>query len=171
MLVDLLNIISILPSDGQDFAFAIARGLDTQSQSISRVFSNAEVKALPTTPITIIPSPNDGSLLIPFRAFLGLRSVAGYTNFDITFSLKLNYQAPGVDKFSFGSGVDLILGSASNVAMPYTLGGADSFTGIAPSAINKPLQLSATNGAAGNLTGGNAANSLLVTVFFVSLNV
>lgn len=147
------------------------------------VFTNAQVLALPTTPLTVLPTVA-GSLIVPLKIMAQWNTIAGiYTNIDaagylafevnsITFSDFLGNDATTTPALT---DLTTALGTASNPPWSFdafrsTVDPASAGWGAGPeevSAAAGPLQLFCNNGGSGNLTGGNAANSLTVDVWYV----
>ena len=144
------------------------------------VLTNDQIKAMPTTPPTLAPSPGAGLLLVPLAIAVVGSFTAGYTNIDPDAFLVVNY-ASTLDVWSNYVANDSTLGytfvtdlfgSAQDVNWqfsPYTI--AEPVVGwgnlIQPgsaSAANNGLLLQWNNNGAGDLTGGNSANTLTVTV-------
>lgn len=139
-------------------------------------FTDAQIKALPTVPQTVIAAPGAGraifampALVQPCLVSLSLDWTADYTNIDA--ALTIGFALTG------GLVYCDLLNAASKQFLAW---GADVMWQISPADVqatgsdiqnwtdfeNKPLVLNIKNGAAGNLTGGNAANVLKVTVFY-----
>ena len=53
--------------------------------------TNAQIIALPTTPITVVAAPGANKILIPWTAFLHLTWVADYTNIDASSQLQFRW--------------------------------------------------------------------------------
>ena len=145
------------------------------------VLSNAQVIALPTTPVTVLPAPGAKRVIIPIFATLHLANwVADYGDIDV--GATVNLTLAGVSVFS---PVDNAV--ASEVGNLLAGGGPDgTFTFMGPTQrasgattnaiggfyesdiVNKPLTISMSNGQV--LSGGNAAQSLIVTVLYYILS-
>jgi hypothetical protein len=142
------------------------------------VLTNAQIKALPATFIPVVLAAGVGRVLVAIQATFQLIWVADYTNIDANCALIVGI--PGV--------VDMLVPALENpngVVSLLLANGAPSmgFTGIkspidatpnlvmqagaAPASCeNVPLQLIMSNGASGNLTGGDPGNSLIVNIFY-----
>lgn len=156
------------------------------------VLNDAQIKALPTTPVELVPTPGPGKFIMPLNAILTAHLVSDYTNIHATradirvwdggsgnmeLCPALNagepdnkahvtaLLAPGVGPadrqtwmgfYAFYSATDL---------------GTTTYTNAVPKANNEDkallLRLGNDNG---NLTGGNAANTLTVTVLYCVLS-
>lgn len=151
------------------------------------VLTNAQIKALPSTPFTVVPAAGAGLLLIPDRTLIFFKSGASaYTNLAADCYLTMAYGTTGNEIGSY-------IGNSSNIdSMPHlqnftgSTGGLVQFLSFpfqsdagAPEEwglvsdemgsdanANCDLQLLLNNGGAGNLTGGASGNSWVVNVTF-----
>ena len=132
----------------------------------ARKFVDAEVKALPTAVVEIIPTFGMNKLIVPVNVHVHLKSTGAYTNFDVLAAFALLRGTAGGSIFTMDQ-MDTLLGSA--VDMDANMIEQPIFD--APlDIINKPLNLKVTN-ALGAFTGGNSANALTVTVAYYVLHV
>lgn len=160
--------------------------------------TDAQIKALPTTAITLVAATGAGFLARLIAApSLHLISTSGaYTNINSTYAalvvsytdnagpwasnavLNDNTTTPAVSQFAsfLGTTTDKLAWlSVPNVyaidgagAVEWTVNGSNTDPGPTMSVVeNKALVLSMDNNGSGNLTGGNAANSLKVTIYYV----
>lgn len=149
--------------------------------------TNAQVLALPTTPVQVIAAPGSGLLLFPIAGVLSLTWVADYTNIDATAEIFVGW--PNASHLSFeglalseavasdvsgllgfgegGIGVALFQQRAPGTGATFGAAGIDD----PPVMVDQPISIFAINGALGNFTGGNAGNSLSVTVFYATVTV
>jgi hypothetical protein len=147
---------------------------------ITKSLSDAEIKALPTTPIQLIPAPGAGKVIVPINAFVSITPwVANYTNINANAQLYMadpaeNFNITTVLKQSNGNGVGntLAWGEASvglinqkQIVSGVTLV-SNSGWNLADGE-NQPLMLFAANGGSGNFTGGDPGNVLKVTVSYM----
>jgi len=148
--------------------------------------TDAQTKALPTTPITLAAAPGSGKTIVLKHAVLFENATAGaYTNINATYSAIALYW---LGDFTVWASTPILkdtsttpsttrltdfLGAAKHIAnlIPYHDGPATTPNGwviplIPVSTVyeNKALAIAADNNGSGNYTGGNAANSL--TVYF-----
>lgn len=158
----------------------------TEQTVLSRTvtLTDAQIKALPTTPVEVVPAPGAGKLLMPIFALFQMVSTTDYTNIDST--ARLHVDNEGDTSFltqllqSVNSQVSELL---ANSSAPDARMAVLSMSQVAPASetavsvtgttawwqsfvAEKRLEIAASNGSAGNFTGGNAANTLTVTVLY-----
>jgi hypothetical protein len=164
---------------------AIAGGVGGLSVGTPVTITHANILTLPTTPVAVVSAPVAGSMLIPLGAILVADCSAGdYTNIDAAAFLKVADAALAVEVLT-------ILDEATNGGVSALLapGGAPSFASLIPwpgtpygaaptgetevfdpTAIDGvALAIQADNGASGDFTGGDALNTLTVTVVYVNV--
>ena len=144
-------------------------------RSATLTLTDAQIKALPTTPISFITAPGTGRRIIPVKGQWRADTSAGaYTNIDATLAkLRLVYgatvalaSAEVMDDGAPGAFTSLLGGAAvKSVGLHYW----DEDPVAVSSVENAAVQVSIDNSASGNLTGGNAANSLRVTLLFLDV--
>lgn len=148
--------------------------------------TNAQVKALPTTPFEIVPAPGAGKLLVLHQAIIDKKTViAAYTGLSASSTQPyLNIQLANGDPLSSYSVNDSTSTPAlaeltdlmdnsnmKHVFLPWQQVDTSNGWGIieianmSAAGVNQAMQLHMVN-AAGNLTGGNAANTWIVTVYY-----
>ena len=157
----------------------------------TRLLTEAEIKALPTTAIDLIPAPGANYRIKPLAlTCVGTFASAGYTNINATYA-SMQLQTGGglwvsvavsndssvspvltalTDFFAIGAG------RIMDVPIPFMYTNVDStftFQGyVQPnlntlsSVENSKLQLAVDNNGSGDFTGGNVNNRLRVTVYY-----
>lgn len=139
--------------------------------------TDAQIKALPTTGVVLVPAPGAGFVLRPYLVVLVTNLAAAYTNVD----------ASGVGFFVDDGAGDLttycphatFLGNtARRIATmgPYVVTDDSSGSGVVPrlslaASEDSPLILFSSNAAAGDYTGGDAANTITATVLYAVIAV
>jgi hypothetical protein len=139
--------------------------------------SDAAAKTLPTTPVLLIAAPGAGFRLVLHLATLRSALTGAYTNVDATC---FSYLALGADDISNYIANDAttspVLADATNLFHTNALSTVElvNFSQVTTPAVNDwgnaalvaandynnvAMNWVVTNGAAGNFTGGNAANS------------
>ncbi len=143
--------------------------------------TNAQIKALPTTSIEIIPAPGANKVICApivttgaALASLFLHWAADYTNINTNLALKFKLGTSGVSVqfLSIISKALLVTGGLNFLFVP-SQGDIDS-TSISndpDTRVNKAISLSIDNMGSGDLTGGDAANTLTVTVYYTIIDV
>lgn len=155
----------------------------------SVTLTDAQIKALPTTPVQIVAAPGAGKFISIAQAVGLLKVVAGgeYTNLNAALCLgRLIWDLGGGDFRQASAGyyenvngamaeesdnAVLIFGALMNIEGSVN---AAIYPAWAPEIENLPLKLSFSNGADpgdGPFTGGNAENTLKVTVWYVEVDV
>lgn len=151
---------------------------------LTTTLTDAQVKALPTTPVTLVAAAGADTFLHVLTAFVRVdTSNNGYGNIDGSAYLIVTYtgEDAGAAQGLIANGGDAtdltnLLTSFDNtsaVLEPYTVATVDAAANkVVPAllsmsdAVNKGLIIKASNGVAGNWTGGNAANEMSVTVLY-----
>jgi hypothetical protein len=160
---------------------------------VTVTFTDTQVKALPTTPLTILPAPGSGFYINWSRVELISKfATAAYTNVNTTLcELQANNVGVGVSTVVandstttpavtaatrfFGAASrrvgllpyheSIVRASGENLVVPYL---ADGTVGVdaMSSFDNVVLRLSCNNNGSGDFTGGNAANTLVARVAY-----
>lgn len=156
------------------------------------VLTNAQIKALPTTPIELVPAQGANTIIRPLHIFGLLNSLAGaYTNIssptgadltcfigstslgaflfnDTSPSIVTPFVAP-ITTFSdtFGVAQQTRFSLGEGLYQDYnTTWGIVNYQGNIAAEINQHLTVLISNGL-GNLTGGNVSNTLAMTVLYM----
>lgn len=142
-----------------------------------RVLMNAEILALPTQAIEILAAPGDNRMIVPEFEVLVFEWAADYSNIDAA-SL-MESKIDGSDAAALltlhESNNDLTAllaaGESRVMVLPVKLyQGATNTTYVDPDSLasvnNKPFIIDIDNVAAGDLTGGDPANRLIVTLLY-----
>jgi hypothetical protein len=131
--------------------------------SSSVTLNDAQIKALPTTPFEVVPALGAGIMIYPMHCLFALNSVADYTNIDTEADMGIVAAVSGVgmmDRLIETSPLNQVSGLLANGgnSLGFTAGNTGSFV-LFTEYINRAQMLTLINGALGNLTGGNVANS------------
>jgi len=143
--------------------------------------TDAQIKALPTTPSDdIIPVPGANKLLVPVMAVISSNIVADYTNISATYcEIGITYNGgaymlqPLIDT-SAPSTTNQLTNLLTGAGCIYRIAMSDNSI-VNDAVVEGAVSLGQANSAIrlegysddGNFTGGNAANTLKVTVYYV----
>lgn len=160
---------------------AIAAAPSTSNMPYASVtLTNAQIQALPTTPITLVAAPGANKIIKLIGADARSDFTAGaYSNVSSNASMYLALDATNLHQVSTQTAAadrtTLFSTNARNwsfdpdQAQTSGTAGQSKFATLnqnfTTQYVNQPLVLTMTN-TAGNLTAGNAANSLVVTVTY-----
>lgn len=145
--------------------------------------TDAQIKALPTTPITLVAAQGSGFRIKIIDATVKATIVGAYTNIDATYcSLQIEHAGPVIlcTAITNDSGttpaltnITTVLGTAQTTITDLIPNVYEATTVVYP----VPMLATATddvlvriaidNDGTGNLTGGNASNSLKVTLTYL----
>lgn len=143
--------------------------------------TDAQTKASPTTPITIVPAVV-GAVLYPLFAHARATWVADYTNINAAAFLQIligsnsetlwalsNAVVSSVSALLAGGGPD---GTHAFFSPRFSTSGG-AFSSMAnfydSDVVNQPIRFQMDNGGSGNLTGGDPGNTLKVQVAYMVL--
>jgi len=137
--------------------------------------TNAQIKALPTTPITIVASAGAGTILCPLSVIYHTNFQTAYTNVDIGATLNVTFAGDSDSQLGPGhfvsqagkaatGGVGFVdrgqLGGQATADLAFSLLGFD----------DTALTVAMSNAALGALTGGHSNNTLAVETRYIVLN-
>jgi hypothetical protein len=153
-------------------------------RSTTVTLTDAQVKALPTTPVEIVPAPGSGrAILYVSGIILNDTSANEYTNIDAAAFIRCAIDNASASVVVNGNALQLLLDDDDpHYAFLPAADGVDAVSadvgvvasdayGFTDDIDNIPLSLLAGNGAAGDWTGGDAANWMRVTVFYAVVDV
>lgn len=129
--------------------------------------TDAQLKALPSTPISIVSAPGANKRLVVIKGLWRANTSAGaYTNINVTLSkLRLVYGnnvTVASEEVAADNGTDLatLLGTAA-VQEVLLHNWTETVQAVADTD-NQAIQVSIDNNGSGNYTGGNSANTLAI---------
>ncbi len=137
--------------------------------------TNAQIKALPTTPITIVASAGAGTILLPVGYKYQARFQTDYTNADIGAELQVRFagdngsqlgpgrfvaQGPQWSMGAVGFFNQRSLRGQSAADFAFSLLGFD----------DTALTVAMANASLGNLTGGHSNNTLVVSIDYIAID-
>ncbi len=158
---------------------------------VTTTLTNAQIKALPTTPITLVAAPGASFVIVPMGGLLFAKTTGGaYTNIHAAGFLTTDVggvnlslaNVPNDAAITNASAVrltDLLGGAANKCAYLVTYADTEGLSdwGTVPTILstsavaNTALKISIGNGGAGALTGGHAANTLTVVLTYQIITV
>ena len=139
--------------------------------------TDAQIKTLPSSAVELLAAPGAGKAIVVLSAILVIDTMAGvYTNCDgTTCKLSLNYENdnedPATQPADENSELFLSITPAVSSAQLLPAGAHQTYANVNNDIDNKGIAIGLDNGISGNLTGGNAANSLTVSVVYIVINV
>jgi hypothetical protein len=180
------------PLDRSVSALALKTYVGGAIHYVNTVITDAQIKALPTTPITVVAAPGAGKTHYLHSAILRVDCTAGiYTNIaadnsqlGLTFndvfsnlSLMYNMTVPNSpDGIAHGQITDFL----TNASFPMVyyqqqpamqiMFAADAYPLTQNNSDDSPITISSLNEFDGNYTGGNAANTMTIMCWYSTLN-
>jgi hypothetical protein len=171
---------------GNQVAVATTTGTGDAMLTTTVQLTNEDIKALPTTPFEIVPTPGPGKIIIPLHALIILDTTAaayafggGTPGWQFTDPADYNYyNAPAAMAGPLtGTGKYIV-----TVGFPYFQAPDSNFGGVPYSKLNaaectpanladQPLLLRDDWTSGGNYTDGDAANSCQITVAYIIADV
>lgn len=147
------------------------------------VIANTAVKALPTTGVEVIPAPGSGKRIILITGIVDSESSGAYTNIDAAGYAQLKLSGGGLVSNRVANDATTIpacdqlttfLTAARSICalvpltqIPTSVTNSQGNAAVTQgSGDNESVKLHIVNGASGNLTGGNSANTITVTLFY-----
>ncbi len=137
--------------------------------------TNAQIKALPTTPITIVASAGAGTILLPVGYKYQARFTTDYTNADIGATLQVRFAGDNGSQLGPGRFIAQgpqwsmgVVGFNNQRSLRAQLAAdwAFSLLGFDDTA----LTVAMANASLGNLTGGHSSNTLAVSIDYIALD-
>lgn len=147
-------------------------------RTVTRVLTNAEIKALPAASLELVPDAPAGGRNIILWAYAAFEGTTAYTNINASSLFQVRH--PSLDYLTYldqsrATGkVSFLLAAGGSVQAAFTpLVGPDDDPVLAGGVSfndDSSVILTLDNNAAGNLTGGTAANELIVVVAYCQVS-
>jgi len=136
---------------------------------------SAQIKALPTTPVELVPTPGVGKQLAFFGAMIRANATAGAYTISEEPYISIQTDNNEVDVSNYFELAPMLSGGleSSVWAFHYVFAGSGDFDGVflnqGGTAENEGYVLVGQSGV--NFTDGNVANTMQVTVFYAVVDV
>ena len=155
-----------------DWAAGSSGATEVTVYQLKTTLTDAQIKALPTTPVEVVPAPGAGKMLLLNQVSIVYPASSvmnSYDNIDagatyVSVIYGSDYQEEGS---GYVNDIGRLFEQPGNIfkVKPFNIDGVDWVT-IASPVENQGFFLYADNNASNNLTGGDPANTLEVTVFY-----
>src|SRR5687767_13459334 len=133
-----------------------------------RTLNDAEIKAMPTAPYPeIIPAPGAGKMISILKVIARLVTAATYTNGANTATMMLLVGDTQTTFATLPSFFDGVVDYTTDMPPYFDTPGTSAIYDLTAAFENQPVSAFISNGGSGNFTGGNAANTLEITVYYV----
>lgn len=146
----------------------------------SVTLTDTQTKTLPTSYIEIVPAPGENKILgFLFSVIIQDSQGGAYTNIDADNIIRVVYgewdcDASEIMRLSTANVKSFLIGSSASSADQRVswanMLSSDVFANTSQ-IVNQPLKLIMYNDPSGNLTGGNIANTLKVTIYYVVIDI
>jgi hypothetical protein len=136
--------------------------------SLKTVLTDAQIKALPTTLVELVPAQGVGKIVSFLQAVFSSNSIIPYTNLDADFAGIISWEgsaeaATYVDQGFFGNESRVaVINPQGNITGSFIYGASGNLFLFE----NMALTLGIYNNTLGNLTGGDSANTISVTILY-----
>lgn len=173
--------------DARDqIAVALAAGTSGGGvQTATVTLTDAEIKTLPTTPVEIVPAQGTDTMISFLKGIVVIDNTAGaYTNVHTESATRgtglFNLGEPPIAfqesarvdaAWALVDGSEIVVAEAPMESHPLPSGDLSGNSDYTSSVENQPLVFKWQNGALGDFTGGNAANTLTVTLVYHVLTI
>lgn len=130
--------------------------------SVAHTLDNAAIKALPTTPFTLVEA-KPGKIICPLFNFIEWDFAGIYNNVDAGANIYPQIGSVGDIASSNNGPQSADLGA---IAAKFAFGTFEAFGSTVAAVVNQPLVIFAVNGVLGDFTDGDALNKLRVSVWY-----
>ncbi len=137
--------------------------------------TDAQIKALPSTPIALVASAGAGTILFPIGVEYHARFQSPYTNVDLGATLQVRFAADSTSQLhpahfvaQAGQWAQGAVGYVTRAHLDGQLEASIAFALLAFA--DTGLTVAMANAALGNMTGGHSSNTLAVDVRYIVLD-